>query len=192
MKIRSNNFLLWVGIAIAGASVFSLGSLINGHKFPSIAQAPGDLPEILERMTLDRIDDILREETDNVRTNGSQWQFEIGGRAMLLVADERANRMRLIAPIVETQGLGAEEYLSMMLANYHTSLDARYALTREGAIVAVFLHPLASLQASDLRSALSQVAQLAETFGSTYNSGAILFDLPGAVEEQPIPEGFDI
>ncbi|NBD34278.1 MAG: hypothetical protein GVY17_15245 [Cyanobacteria bacterium] len=68
-----------------------------------------------------------------------------------------------------------------MLLNKHqfslySALDARYATNQEGVVVAVFLHPLTSLQQPDFRSALNQVASLATTFGRDYSSGELYFN----------------
>jgi len=41
--------------------------------------------------------------------------------------------------------------------------------------VAAFTHPLSSLQADDLRSALHQVVKLAENFGPSYASEGLSF-----------------
>ncbi|MEM7595784.1 MAG: hypothetical protein AAF383_30500, partial [Cyanobacteria bacterium P01_A01_bin.83] len=65
----------------------------------------------------------------------------------------------------------------MMVANFHTALDARYAISN-GVVVTTFIHPLSSLQERDLLSALNQVSSLAETFGTSYTSGEVLF-VPG-------------
>jgi hypothetical protein len=45
----------------------------------------------------------------------------------------------------------------------------------DGLLVAAFMHPLSSLQADDLRSALHQVVKLAENFGTSYASEGLSF-----------------
>lgn len=62
----------------------------------------------------------------------------------------------------------------ILVANFHTALDARYAVAN-GAVVSVFVHPLSSLQEADLRSGLCQVATLANNFGTSHSSGALGF-----------------
>ena len=65
----------------------------------------------------------------------------------------------------------------MLIANYHSSLDARYAVS-QGIVYSAFLHPLSTLADDQLASALRQVAALATTFGSTYSSGELMFGAP--------------
>jgi len=144
--------------------------LLNKHQF--------SLPSTeLQTMTLELVNTIIRQEASNVnRVNQQQWQFQLQGRSMVVVANEQHNRMRIITPITQVQELSSEELFKMMVANYHSALDARYAINQEGVVVAVFLHPLTSLQQPDFRSALNQVASLATTFGSNYSSGELYFN----------------
>jgi hypothetical protein len=128
-------------------------------------------------MTLESLNTILRQEANNVnRTNQQQWQFQLQGRSMVMVANEKHNRMRIVTPITQVQELSSDQLFKMMAANYHSALDARYAINQQGVVVAVFLHPLTSLQKPDFRSALQQVANLAETFGTDYSSGELYFN----------------
>jgi len=45
----------------------------------------------------------------------------------------------------------------------------------DGLVWSVFIHPLGSLQQEDLLSAIAQVVTSAETFGTTFASGAMVF-----------------
>ena len=77
----------------------------------------------------------------------------------------------------------------MLVANFHAALDARYAVT-DGTVVAVYVHPLASLQANELRSALRQVANLAANFGTSYSSGELGFGPENApADDRKVPAG---
>ena len=53
-------------------------------------------------------------------------------------------------------------------------LDAQYA-TNEGVLYSAFIHPLSPLTDGEARSAIDQVANLALTFGTTYQSGNLIF-----------------
>jgi len=174
----------WLGGTLC-SSVFFLTPLFLENQSPLLAQTQTESSTDFKVMTLSLLDTILREETNNLRRiNRRQWRFQIQGRSLILVADEDSNRMRLMTPIKSAEALSSDEFFNMMIANYHTALDARYAINQQGIVVALFLHPLASLQEKDLLSALRQVTQLAETFGTNYSSGELYFEN----EDSPSPE----
>ncbi|MEM9879185.1 MAG: hypothetical protein AAF862_07890, partial [Pseudomonadota bacterium] len=62
----------------------------------------------------------------------------------------------------------------MLQANFDTALDARYAIAR-GLIWGTFIHPLSSLTDEDFLSGLGQTVNIATTFGTTFQSGALSF-----------------
>ena len=127
--------------------------------------------------------------SDDFSADGIAAEFVFDGVRMAVVSDVEADRMRLIAPIVETRELDPEHYRIMLIANFHSALDARYA-TSGGVVFAAFLHPLSSLRERDLDSALRQVANLARSFGTDYSSGLYLYG-GGTPDEDtpPPPEG---
>ncbi len=148
-----------------------------GHPLlqPALAQSqPGPDPS-LSIMTVEQLEAILQGEADVVQGGDGQWEVTLGDRNLLVLANFPSNRMRILTPVAPVTELSVEQVQSILLANFHTTLDARYAIT-EGTVVSLYVHPLQSLQANDLRSALRQVASLAETFGSSYSSGELLFD----------------
>ncbi|MEM9905506.1 MAG: hypothetical protein AAF921_10840 [Cyanobacteria bacterium P01_D01_bin.44] len=142
-------------------------------------------PSVLSEMTLDRLEAILQDETNDLEGERGQWQITLEDQSVLVLADATSNRMRIVAPIVEANTLSAEQVQAMLVANFHSALDARYAVTN-GAVVAVFVHPLSSLQENDFRSGLRQVANLASTFGTSYSSGELGF-LPNRDPQEPVP-----
>jgi hypothetical protein len=101
-------------------------------------------------------------------------EFEYRGVSIASVSDTTHNRMRLIAPITSRNAVAAEHLEMMLIANFHTALDARYALSN-GIIYAVFLHPMSTLTHDQLESAIRQVAALARNFGSSYSSDELIF-----------------
>ena len=109
-----------------------------------------------------------------VEVQGSMWRFQRGPATVILVYDESHDRMRLLSPVAELSQISDKQLRAAMEANFHTSLDARYA-TCDGMLYAAFLHPLSSLTEADLRSAIDQVATLALTFGDDYSSGVLQF-----------------
>ncbi|NER81509.1 MAG: hypothetical protein F6K42_18485 [Leptolyngbya sp. SIO1D8] len=128
----------------------------------------------LEAMTVERLGNILQDETSDLEGNDGQWQLTIEEQSVLVLADETNNRMRIVAPIAVASTLSVEQVEAMLVANFHSALDARYAVAN-GTLVSVFVHPLSSLQEADLRSGLRQVVSLATTFGTSYSSGELGF-----------------
>ena len=181
---------LWLGIISLGifAGVINLAPkniLTNSVS----AQSRNNESLVLEEMDVEKLDAILREAIPNVQVQSGQWRFSINEVSLIVIADSRANRMRIIAPITQLDKIDGEQAQNMMTANFHTALDARYAISRN-LVVATYLHPLNSLQKRDLLSAVNQVASLASTFGTTYSSGELLF-APGGGRERQIPGSED-
>ena len=106
---------------------------------------------------------------------------------MALLTSVEHNRMRIVSPVVKESRLTREQRRRILEANFHTALDARYA-TSQGTVYATFIHPLSQLTAAELRSAISQVANLVKTFGTTYSSGALEFSAPGLPSQKHAPE----
>ena len=137
----------------------------------------------LELMTAARLEAILSQETNDLRTENGRLLFTFDDRPMIALVDETMNRMRIVAPITAAENLTGEQIQNMLIANFHTTLDGRYAVTN-GTVVATFVHPLSSLQENDLQSALRQISQLANNFGSTYSSGELLLRPGGQTQQQ--------
>jgi len=176
MLVSKRRFSHWLG-AILGTSICFLFPLLQENKSLLLAQSQAQPSTEFQAMTLESLNTILRQEASNVnRTNQQQWQVQFQGRSMVIAANEQHNRMRIVTPITQVQELSSDQVFKMMVANYHSALDARYAINQQGRVVAVFLHPLNSLQKQDFRSALKQVASLAETFGTDYSSGELYFN----------------
>lgn len=122
---------------------------------------------------------------------GETEKQEVAVEPMLIVlTDERANRMRIMMPI-QTMDLEKVEDLQLALialhANYDRALDARYAV-QNGMLWSVFLHPLGSLAESDLESALEQVQALRKNTGTTFSSTDLMFAPARPVEVPKKPK----
>ena len=68
------------------------------------------------------------------------WGFSAGRYQMMIQTQENVNRMRIVAFIANESNLDQSELYKLLEANYHSALDARYALT-DGRLVSLFLHP---------------------------------------------------
>ena len=96
---------------------------------------------------------------------------------MMVMTDERANRMRIMMPIKSFDPSNENDLklaLIALNANYDRALDARYAIN-DGILWSAFIHPLGSLTEDDLESAIKQVRTLRKNTGTSYSSGALLF-----------------
>lgn len=127
-----------------------------------------------EPMNQQRLHEIIAANTSNVRVEGNVALFQVGGVALLCISDPNADRMRIIAPVKRVEEATSQEILAAMRANFHTALDARYAIS-EGVIFAAFIHPLSPLTAKQVVSAIRQVASARQTFGDSYSSGELFF-----------------
>lgn len=134
--------------------------------FSSSAQA--------QNMTPDQMGSIIFEVGSDVETGPNFWQFQIEGIFVMCIYDATFDRMRIISPIIETDKMTIAQQFSMLEANFHSALDARYAIS-EGVVYSAFVHPLSTLNGNDFESAIMQVAILAATYGTEYTSGALTF-----------------
>ena len=89
--------------------------------------------------------------------------------------------MRIVSPIVEREKIGEDELLNALVANYHSALDVKYALSDE-IIWSVFTHPLRELTDHQVIDAIHQVYQAAKTFGGSYSSTNLAF--PGNTQKK--------
>lgn len=115
------------------------------------------------------------------------WVLEISGFPVFIQTQESANRMRIVALITDAAGLDDTELRRLLDANYASALDARYALT-DGHLVAAFLHPLDELDFEQFILGFYQVLTCAETWGTDYTGGTLLF---GPIEEQEAGEAVE-
>jgi len=137
-------------------------------------------------MTAERIGEIISSVSDSIQTNGtSTWQFLYKDRLIICITDENANRMRIISPIVERDKLEEEQLLNSLVANFHTALDVKYAISDE-ILWSVFTHPLKELTDYQVEDAISQVYYANFTFGVSYSSTTLTF--PGNTQKKEEPK----
>lgn len=117
---------------------------------------------------------ILEENASAIEGEAGAWQVFIHNHVLIVVTDEPNNRMRIFTPIMEESELEKKQLRNMLIANFHTALDAKYSIY-EGFVISTFTHPLKELTEWQLVDALSQVAKLAENFGTTYSSTDLIF-----------------
>nr|WP_299383491.1 hypothetical protein [Allomuricauda sp.] len=129
---------------------------------------------VAQEMTASKLYEIIEQEADTVKTVGNSYQFLFNESMLICVYDENANRMRIISPIVKREEIGEEELLNALVANFHSALDVKYALSDE-IIWSVYTHPLKELSEHQVVDAIQQVYAAAITFGSSYSSTNMVF-----------------
>ena len=121
-----------------------------------------------------KLGEIISKEADSIQGGNGQWQIQYKDRLLICITDENANRMRIISPITELDKLEEVELKNVLVANFHTALDVKYAISDE-LLWSVFIHPLKELSELQLIDALSQVYYANKTFGLTYSSTTLVY-----------------
>lgn len=134
-----------------------------------------------EGMNNKKMEAIFKSEVDELEGELGNWQMMYGGSLVLVLTDEKNNRMRIFTPVVEKTKLKDGQLEKMLEANFHSALDSKYSLYN-GYVISVYTHPLRELQNDQLIDAMKQVVILSRTFGDTYSSTGLIFG-GGAVEE---------
>jgi hypothetical protein len=125
-------------------------------------------------MTPELMLSVVRRECSEVSQEENVVQFTFMDVPCMLVYDTTADRMRIISGIMRISKLMPGQLEAAMEANFHSALDARYAISNN-VLWAAFLHPLSSLTVELLVSAIEQVAVARITFGTDYASGDLMF-----------------
>ena len=154
-------------ILIIAAMGFSLNSLYGEG-------SPMD-GEVLQK--------IIREFSDEkFIVNNNVIEFSYKEVPLYCIYDESHDRMRIISPVKKYSQVTDKEKNSMMEANFHSALDARYA-SSGGVLYAAYIHPLSPLKEKDVIFGIYQVVSLHLTFGKDYSSGLLSFGNQEAEEK---------
>ena len=137
-----------------------------------------------QNMTVDLLIETIKQEADTIKVENNTIEFEFNDALLICIHDENANRMRIIAPIVRKEQLDEEEILNALVANFHSVLDVKYALSDE-ILWSVFAHPLKQLSEAQVIDAIQQVYAAAITFGDSYSSTNLVF--PGNTKKVEKP-----
>ena len=148
--------------AVVPVLLLTLLPLVSGAK-----EAPAG-------MTQERLHELISEIATDVTMEGSMVGFVYDDVKLLCISDADADRMRIISAITNVSDLSGEEVFYALAANFHSALDARYAIS-DGLVYAAYIHPLSPLTETQLRDAVRQVATAQKTFGTTYTSGELYF-----------------
>ena len=129
---------------------------------------------VAQQMTPENLISLIEQESDTLSISSNQIQFKINNGLLICIFDENANRMRIISPIIERQKLTEDQLLNALVANFHSVLDVKYALSDE-IIWSVYTHPLKELTEGQVVDAIQQVYAAAITFGNSYSSTNLIF-----------------
>ncbi len=132
-------------------------------------------------MNNQKLGEIITKAADTVQGQNGRWQFMIEDIVFFCITDENNNRMRIISPVIEVEKLDEELLKNALVANFHTALDVKYAISDE-LLWSVFIHPLKELTADQAKDAISQVYYANATFGLTYSSTSLVF--PGNTKKK--------
>jgi hypothetical protein len=132
-------------------------------------------PATPEGMNNARIGALLEKLNLQAVGGDGKWRLVLNDREVIITTNESANRMRIFTPVVGADELTEAILLRVMQANFDSALDARYAIAK-GALWSTFIHPLRALDDEEFLQGLGQVYNLANTFGSSYSSGLLLFE----------------
>eukprot|EP01063_Lacrimia_lanifica_P002548 TRINITY_DN11341_c0_g1_i1.p1 TRINITY_DN11341_c0_g1~~TRINITY_DN11341_c0_g1_i1.p1 ORF type:complete len:253 (+),score=66.19 TRINITY_DN11341_c0_g1_i1:59-817(+) len=148
-------------------------------------------PQQADRFGNSELHEVLSEAFGDalMRVGPGRWRaLTPEGLQFQCMTDERANRMRFIIPVMPVGGAPKEFLTRLLEANFHSALDARYAIA-QGLVWSVFLHPLRSLGYEGARQHLSQVMRLARTTGTSYSSSDLVFVGMFDSASPPVAEG---
>ena len=125
-------------------------------------------------MNNDKLNSIFHSLSDNVQGQNGHWKFNINELIFICLTDQLHNRMRIISPVVKMDEVTDAQLLKSMEANFHSTLDVRYAVS-DGVLWAAFIHPLGELTNEQVNSAVRQVYSSVRSFGTSYSSGTLSF-----------------
>lgn len=133
-----------------------------------------------QTMNNEKLKEIYTSVSDSINGNSDSWQFYVKTIPIISITDENHNRMRIISPIADSNSLSDELIKAALVANFHTALDVKYAVS-DGVLWSVFIHPLKELSEHQVKDAVSQVYYANVNFGTTFTSTSLTF--PGRLTE---------
>lgn len=137
--------------------------------------------EAAHKMSPEALNSVISNYADKTKVSKNLISFEYQNVPIYCIWDANADRMRMVSPIAKLSDLSNELLELALKANYHTVLDARYAIG-DGVLYSAFIHPLSPITQDEVESAIRQVSTAALTFGSSFTSGELVF--PGEDDEQ--------
>lgn len=182
----NNMRMMWIGLAaIIAVPVLAQSGAITppplkpadpAKPLPPPATAPEKASEPSKEAVAAQtmIDGALKKINKDIKRETNIWQFTLGTRQVIVITDPIAERMRIMVPIGDAGLLDQALLTRLMQANFDSALDARYAIAND-VLWGTFIHPLTSLSEKDFASGLAQAIAVADNFGGSFSSGAVVF-----------------
>lgn len=127
-----------------------------------------------QSMNNEKLETLYTTVSDSIKGQLGSWEFYIKQVPIISITDENHNRMRIISPIADSNSLSEDMLKAMLVANFHTALDVKYAVS-DGILWSVFIHPLKELSERQVKDAVSQVYYANINFGTTFASTSLTF-----------------
>ena len=171
--------MIWIGVAalVAVPVLAQTGAIVPPAVKPADPAKPAEKPpepskEAVAAQAM--IDTALKKIDKDIKRETNVWQFKLGARQVIVITDPVAERMRIMVPIGDADLLSQELLTRLMQANFDSALDARYAIAQD-VLWGTFIHPLTSLDEKGFVSGLAQAIAVADNFGGSFSSGAVVF-----------------
>ncbi len=148
-----------------------------------LAIADDEVPDTSSVMSNDRLATLVHRLDEEAQGRPGFWLMQIDEYEVYVATDERAGRMRAMVPILPSAEVEPNVLERLMQANFDSALDARYSFAKD-TLWAVFIHPLRDLSDELFFSGVAQTVNLAATYGTTYSSGALVFNGGDSAEQQ--------
>ena len=171
--------MIWIGVAalVAVPVLAQTGAITPPTVKPADPAKPPEKPREPSKEAIAAqamIDTALKKIDKDIKRETNIWQFKLGARQVIVITDPVAERMRIMVPIGDAGLLSPELLTRLMQANFDSALDARYAIAND-ILWGTFIHPLTSLDEKGFVSGLAQAIAVAENFGGSFSSGAVVF-----------------
>lgn len=164
-------------IRLAVAALLSLTLASASFVAPgAVAEEAGSVNDgAMNNVELDRLIRRIEGIEGEVEGQPGFWRFVYRGYQVYVITDERADRMRIMAPVAAAEEMEKDALYRVLQANFDTALDSRYAIA-QGALWSAFVHPLAALDEAAFYAGFAQTVTLAATYGTTYSSSGLQFE----------------
>lgn len=166
--------LTQTSLLVLGITLFAFSNIWAKHNIPPQDTTKKKFKVNVGFMDNKLLDKILRKEAKEVKGKLGQWELNYHNALILVITDEKNNRMRIISPIIKEEKLTSIHYSNMLKAQFHKVLDVKYAIFNKY-LWSMFAHPLKELTPAQVKDALKQVYFANQTFGNRYQSTDLVF-----------------
>jgi hypothetical protein len=178
-KAMDKKRIIWIGLValIAVPVLAQTGAITPPIVKPAEPAKPAEkLPQPSKEAVAAQamIDAALKKIDKEIKRETNIWQFTLAKHQVIVITDPIAERMRIMVPIGDAKLLDQALLTRLMQANFDSALDARYAIAND-VLWGTFIHPLTSLDEKGFVSGLAQAIAVADNFGGSFSSGAVVF-----------------